>query len=61
MTRLIAAIVLITVIGNGLLTTALQRAGVGSAERVKLGETLFFDKRLSADGTVSCATCHDPA
>jgi len=22
---------------------------------------LYFDKRLSADGTVSCATCHDPA
>lgn len=26
-----------------------------------LGEQLFFDKRLSADGTVSCASCHDPA
>ncbi len=26
-----------------------------------LGEKLFFDSRLSADGTVSCATCHDPA
>ena len=26
-----------------------------------LGEKLFFDKRLSADNTVSCATCHDPA
>jgi cytochrome c peroxidase len=22
---------------------------------------LFFDRRLSADGTVSCSTCHDPA
>ena len=31
-----------------------------TAEKVKLGEQLFFDKRLSADGTVSCATCHDP-
>lgn len=28
-------------------------------ERVALGKKLFFDKRLSADGTVSCATCHD--
>ncbi|MFO7907193.1 MAG: cytochrome-c peroxidase [Planctomycetota bacterium] len=28
-------------------------------ERVDLGRKLFFDKRLSADGTVSCATCHD--
>jgi cytochrome c peroxidase len=26
-----------------------------------LGEKLFFDARLSGDGTVSCATCHNPA
>ena len=30
-------------------------------EKATLGERLFFDKRLSQDGTVSCATCHDPA
>lgn len=29
-------------------------------ERVRLGRWLFFDKRLSADGTISCATCHIP-
>ncbi|MHC4170844.1 MAG: cytochrome-c peroxidase [Planctomycetota bacterium] len=28
-------------------------------DRVKLGHKLYFDKRLSADGTVACATCHD--
>lgn len=28
-------------------------------ERVALGEKLYFDVRLSADGTVACATCHD--
>lgn len=28
--------------------------------KVKLGKLLYFDKRLSADGTISCATCHDP-
>lgn len=27
----------------------------------QLGQFLFFDKRLSADGQVSCGTCHDPA
>jgi len=27
---------------------------------VALGEKLFFDGRLSGDGTVACATCHDP-
>ena len=29
--------------------------------KVELGRKLFFDKRLSADGTVACASCHDPA
>ncbi|MEW8508470.1 MAG: cytochrome c peroxidase [Candidatus Thiodiazotropha sp.] len=28
-------------------------------EKVRLGRTLFFDKRLSADGTLSCASCHE--
>lgn len=27
--------------------------------RVALGRSLYFDLRLSKDGTVSCATCHD--
>ncbi|MHC4432011.1 MAG: cytochrome-c peroxidase, partial [Planctomycetota bacterium] len=27
--------------------------------RVALGRKLYFEKRLSADGTVACATCHD--
>ena len=31
-----------------------------SDAKVDLGKKLYFDKRLSADGTVSCATCHDP-
>ncbi len=28
--------------------------------KVELGRQLFFDKRLSADSTVSCADCHHP-
>lgn len=31
-----------------------------SLEKVELGRKLFFDKRLSIDETVSCATCHVP-
>jgi len=29
-------------------------------QKVELGKKLFFDRRLSGDGTMSCATCHDP-
>jgi len=29
-------------------------------EKVALGKKLYFDTRLSKDGTISCATCHDP-
>jgi cytochrome c peroxidase len=32
-----------------------------TADKIALGRKLFFDKRLSIDRTVSCATCHDPA
>jgi len=28
-------------------------------ERIALGRKLYFDTRLSKDGTLSCATCHD--
>jgi cytochrome c peroxidase len=29
-------------------------------EKIALGEKLFFEARLSADGTVACASCHNP-
>ncbi len=32
-----------------------------SSVKVVLGERLFFDARLSVDGTVACSTCHEPA
>ena len=31
-----------------------------SAQKAYLGRLLYFDTRLSADGTVSCASCHNP-
>lgn len=31
-----------------------------TADKVALGRGLFFDSALSADGSVSCATCHRP-
>lgn len=46
--------------------TALTRSVIPPASPltpavVALGEKLFFDSRLSGDGTVACASCHDPA
>jgi cytochrome c peroxidase len=29
--------------------------------KVELGKQLYFDQRISKDGTISCASCHDPA
>jgi cytochrome c peroxidase len=29
-------------------------------EKIELGKLLYFDGRVSKDGTISCATCHDP-
>ncbi|PCH77243.1 MAG: cytochrome-c peroxidase [Flavobacteriaceae bacterium] len=31
-----------------------------SPQQIDLGRYLFFDPILSADGTISCASCHDP-
>ena len=32
----------------------------GNPAAIALGEVLFFDTRLSGNGQVSCATCHNP-
>ncbi len=32
-----------------------------TAEKVELGRLLFFDKRLSKDNSIACASCHMPA
>jgi cytochrome c peroxidase len=29
-------------------------------EKIELGRKLFFDRRLSGDGTMDCAVCHNP-
>ncbi len=31
-----------------------------TSEKVDLGRRLYFDKRVSKDDSISCATCHDP-
>ncbi len=40
---------------------ALKRHPPPDEPQRRLGERLFHDPRLSASGTMSCATCHNPA
>ena len=37
-----------------------SNAVADNAEAAEFGRLLFFDTRLSANGAVSCATCHQP-
>jgi cytochrome c peroxidase len=39
---------------------AIPADNLQTPEKIALGMRLFFDGRLSADGTVACATCHNP-
>ena len=44
----------------GLVPVVWPRDNPYTPEKAALGRLLYFDPRLSADGTVSCATCHNP-
>ena len=44
----------------GLVPVIWPRDNPYSPEKAELGRYLYFDPRLSADGSVSCATCHNP-
>lgn len=47
--------------GVGGLQTSLPEIRDGfSPQQIDLGRYLFFDPVLSGNGTISCATCHDP-
>jgi cytochrome c peroxidase len=48
-------------VGTHMPSVALPADNVPTAQGVALGERLFHDPRLSRDGTVRCASCHDPA
>jgi cytochrome c peroxidase len=41
--------------------TAIPPDNPQTADKIALGQKLFFDGRLSVDGTVACSSCHDPA
>lgn len=44
----------------GLLPIQWPKDNPYSAAKWELGRALYYDPRLSADGTVSCASCHSP-
>lgn len=52
------------VLPQGLMAGASQVQGIAdnlmTRAKIELGRQLYFDTRLSADNTVSCASCHDP-
>jgi cytochrome c peroxidase len=47
-------------IPEGVLPPLIPEDNPLTAAKIELGKKLYFDKRLSKDDTVSCATCHDP-
>lgn len=48
-------------VGAHMPSVALPADNTPTVDGVALGKLLFHDTRLSRDGTVSCASCHDPA
>jgi len=46
--------------GTGLPAVTAPVDNPTTPDKIRLGRELFFDKRLSGDGKISCATCHVP-
>jgi cytochrome c peroxidase len=45
---------------RGLTAVPVPKDNPSSTEKIELGKQLYFDRRLSADNTVACSSCHDP-
>ena len=66
----LSALTLAVLVSAGLSVSAAEPVGLSpvpvpkdnpqTPEKISLGKQLYFDKRLSKDNTVSCASCHDP-
>jgi len=62
------ALTLIAILGSSGAALAAEYPALGplpekkapKASLVEMGKRLFFDARMSGDGGISCATCHDP-
>jgi cytochrome c peroxidase len=47
-------------IPDGVLPPIVPDDNPPTAAKVELGQKLYFDARLSSDGTIACASCHAP-
>ena len=47
-------------VGLGPVAAVIPLYNLMTAGKLKLGKQLYYDQRMSADSTVSCASCHDP-
>jgi cytochrome c peroxidase len=45
---------------DGVMPPEIPEANPPTQAKIDLGKKLYFDTRLSTDGTVACVTCHDP-
>ncbi len=59
-TLIYAALSFAGTLPGGVLPPEVPEDNPATPAKVALGKKLYFDKRLSIDDTVSCATCHDP-
>ena len=51
---------LVLPVPSGVLPPEVPADNPPTAAKVELGKKLYFDTRISTDGTVACVTCHDP-
>ena len=51
---------LVLPVPSGVLPPEVPADNPPTAAKVELGKKLYFDNRISTDGTVACVTCHDP-
>ena len=58
--RLVVAFVLVIPLGLDLYMPVPKENPI-TREKIELGKKLFFDKRLSRDRTIACASCHQPS
>lgn len=57
---LLVSAIIFLIVGEAFPLGPLPPLKMPNREQVELGKMLFFDSRLSGDGGIACAHCHDP-